>query len=275
MAKSFTIKPTGTGKPATFGRGGNVVRGNANTSPISNSAEPFFEENFTGTQFNNANGFTWSGTNNTAVVSFGGYDALRFRYGPDALGEDTNSEQRFNLGQNLTELWIEYYLYIPSNYVHRNDPPNNNKFIRIWGDDYNSANKLGASTQYRTEFLTDNSGLGFEYNYKGWDYAVLGFGPEGYTSGYTEYGNAMKGVWTQVRLHFRLVSSTDADDALMELWLNGTKVLSFINVPQKYDTLRPYWNQGYLMGWSNSGFLDETDFYIRNVKFYNTNPGWT
>lgn len=238
-------------------------------------ASPFFTDDFTGTQFNNANGFTWSGTNNTAVVSFDGYDAIRFRYGPDAPGEDTNSEQRFNLGRNITELWLEYYLHIPSNYVHRNDSPSNNKFFRVWGDDYASANKLGMSTQYDTDFPPDNSGLGFEYNYKAWADGTLGFGPDGFRSTRAEYGDALKGTWTQVRMHYRMVSATDADDALMELWFNGVKQITFANVPQKYDVAKPYWNQGYLMGWSNSGFLNETDFHIRNVKFYNSNPGWT
>jgi hypothetical protein len=29
------------------------------------------------------------------------------------------------------------------------------------------------------------------------------------------------------------------------------------------------------MGWSNSGFTDETLFYIHGAKFYDTDPEWT
>jgi hypothetical protein len=31
---------------------------------------------------------------------------------------------------------------------------------------------------------------------------------------------------------------------------------------------------GYLLGWANSGFAQETVFYVDNVKFYQTSPGW-
>jgi len=31
---------------------------------------------------------------------------------------------------------------------------------------------------------------------------------------------------------------------------------------------------GYFLGWSNSGFAEETIFQISDVKFYDTNPGW-
>ena len=31
---------------------------------------------------------------------------------------------------------------------------------------------------------------------------------------------------------------------------------------------------GYLMGWSNSGYSEATNIYIDDFKLYDTNPGW-
>ncbi len=275
-AATVTVSATVLGQAVTSGSPSVVVGGGAPPTPP--PGDPFFSDDFAGTQRNPADGFTYSTTGSrVSVVSFGGFNAMRFRYGPDATGADSSAEQRFTMGRDLTELWVEYDLYVPSNFVHRTQASGgtNNKFFRVWGDVYASANKVGASTRYDASFSPDNSGLGFEYNYKTWPDGTLGEGPDGFTSGLVEFGDAMKGTWTNVRMHYRMVSATDADDALMELWLGGTKVLTFDNVPQKYDTAKPYWNNGYLMGWANSGYLAETDFHLKALKFYDTDPGWT
>lgn len=251
----------------------------AATPPIVSSVvEPFFSDNFDNGNRTTANGFTWSNTGSRSFVSstksFGGTHSLGLRFGPDSLGKDSSAEGRFSLGRNLTEVWIEFMLYVPANYTHRNESPNNNKFFRIWGDNYSSANKVGASTTRSG----DASALSFEYNYKTWGDGTLGFGPSsvaGARSPTTTFGGPeFRDRWTRVRVHARHVSAENADDAILQLWFDDTMVLDFRNVPQKYDPLRPFWNAGYLLGWANSGFTDETIFYVDNVKFYNLNPGW-
>jgi hypothetical protein len=256
-----------------------VDGGTSSTPP----ATPFFEEYFINGQKNNNNGFTWSTPNNPnrVVVSsdyaYSGSHSLKFIYGPDADLGDSSAEQRFTLGRNLTEIWIEYYLRIPENFIHRTQTSGgiNNKFFRMWGDAYSSANKVGMSSIYTASFSEGNSGIGFEYNYKAWADGLNGFGPPGFRSGHAPYGgDSMQGQWTRVRMHYKMVTATDADNALMELWFNNTKVLNFTNVPQKYDTAKPYWNAGYLMGWANSGYLEQTSFYVDAIKLYNSDPGW-
>lgn len=263
---------------ANRGSRSNVATGTT-PAPEAGGPTPFFSDNFDNGQRTNANGFTWSNTGSRVTVSstqvFSGTHSMALRFGPDSVGKDSNAEGRFLLGRNLTEIWLEYFLFVPSNYVHRNESPNNNKFFRIWGDSYSSSNKVGASTSFSAG---GTSTLMFEYNYKTWADGTLGFGPSsvaGARSPSTAFGGeSFRGRWTRVRIYAKQVSGTDADDAALRLWFGDTLVLNFSNIPQKFDPLRPYWNAGYLLGWSNSGFTDETVFYIDDVKFFSTNPGW-
>lgn len=247
----------------------------ASTTAIATGVTPFFADGFdTGARLN-ANGFSWSTANGGVSVSseraFSGTHSLRFRFEADVLGDDSWAEQRFNLGRNLTEIWIDMMIYVPANYRHRNDSPSNNKFIRIWGDDYAAENKVGASTWFsssspttssmRIDRFTTPSGMG------------PSSGPDGVTSPTAAYA-VTKGAWNRVRLHFRHTTSFLDNNALAEVWFGATKVLSWSDMNQVFDSARPYWNAGYLLGWSNSGFDEETIFFIDDVKFYSTNPGW-
>jgi hypothetical protein len=263
---------------------GRTVTGNATVvvggaDPVDPpEGDPFFEDDFAGGVRNNDNGFTWnSTTSRVAVVAApdgSGDNALRFRFGPDASGGDSNAEQRWNLGRNVTDLWIDYHVWIPSNYVHRNDTgPDNNKFLRLWGDSYTAINKVGASTNPNAG--TPPSQLFFEGREA----------PSGTSMGSisgtptTVYGNApMLGAWTRFRVQFGMVTAAE-NDGVFRVWKGDTLVIERTNIPLNFDSSIPYWNNGYFFGWSNSGFLAETDFYIRGgangPKFYDTDPGWT
>ncbi len=235
---------------------------------------PFFEEDFTGTTLNNANGFVWGSltTGRTAVVSFDGYNAMRFRYGADASGSDSSAEMRFAIGQQLDEVWIEYYLHVPSNYQHRNDTStDNNKFFRLWGYDYNRTNKVGA-TLYPVagSGATDDSSLLYADYFNRPNTSLGSYGPT------ADFGDTagMLNTWTRVRMHYRLTSADNAADGVFKVWLGTTKVIDNTTINATYDATYPYWDNGYFFGWSNSGFLAQTDFHVRNVKFYNTDPSW-
>jgi hypothetical protein len=214
----------------------------------------------------------------TSVSPISGTYSLLFEFVGHPTDDD-RAEQRFNLGRNITEVWVEYDLHVPSNYEHRDGPSSdNNKFFRIWGDDYVSANKVGSST-HRTG-TGGGSQICHEYNYKTWADGTLGRGPVGPTTraegvdfAYNSQ-SAMVGATTQIREHYKMVSATDADDGEYHLWYNGTLMRTFTGIPQKYDTAKPYWNTGYFLGAANSGFDENTEFRIDNIKFYDTDPGW-
>lgn len=228
--------------------------------------DPFFEDDFAGPGYNNANGWVWSTGTNVTPVSFGGSDCLRFRFGPDADGEDSNAEQRFNMGQQLTEVWFQYDVFYPTGYVLRNSTgPDNNKFFRLWGNNYNADNKVGGSTVYTA--ATVEGSYRFERRIT--------------AGGSMETNGAPKpdldvnlNAWNQVRLYCRMPTGTGTDDGQMTVWINGVVLGDADNIEQLYDTTYPYWDQGYLFGWANSGYTDETDLHVRLFKAYESDPGW-
>lgn len=267
---------------------GAAVTGNATVivgggdPPPTPPGDPFFEDDFAGGVRNNANGFTWNATGARVSVQLApdasGDYALRFRFGPDADGADSTAEQRFNMGRNLSEVWIEYYLWVPANYVHRAQASStNNKFFRLWGDSYTAANKIGASMFRDTAYSSDSEILG-ERN--------ANFAPgtmAAQQSPSIEFGGAdMLDTWTRVRLHCRYTDELTENGLINIEFHNagGTRTLTFENstLDQYYLASAPYWNNGYFFGWANSGYTDETDFYIRGgtngVKFYDTDPSW-
>jgi hypothetical protein len=145
-AATVSVTATVLGQAVTGGA--TVVVGGGDPAPP-DPGDPFFSDDFAGAQRNNANGFTWSSAGGrVTVVTFDGGNCLRFRYGPDASGSDSSAEQRFNMGQDLSEVWIEYNLHIPSNFALRNDSPANNKFLSLWPTNYSSTGDTYVVTEF-------------------------------------------------------------------------------------------------------------------------------
>lgn len=235
--------------------------------------DPFFTENFTGLAFNNANGFVWGSTNRTSVVNFDGHNCLRFRFPADSEGTTPIAEQRFNMGREVSEIWIEFYIHLPSNYIHRLGSPSNNKFLRLWGNSYNSRSKVGAST------IVNGGGATSNYGHEWTRVGSSGMGFNGSSQPKVDYGDAaaMINTWTRVRMHFRHESAPSANDALFETKFGNNAALSQSGGQDNATVYgpTPFWNQGYLLGWANSGYVEETIIHIRDIAFYDTNPGWT
>jgi hypothetical protein len=237
---------------------------------------PFFSDNFAGPARNNANGFTWGSTGaRVAPVVFDGYDCLRFRFGPDALGADSSAEQRFTLGRQIQELWLEYWLHIPSNFALRADFPANNKFLSLWPANY--------STVGETYVVTE-----FERNGTDTSYArILGLGDQFYANGtfLIRGGDAVQNSnfisaaranqWHRIRVHYKIASGAAQTDGVYEGWIGNERMWRSRTDWVFWSTGGlNYIGAGFLMGYANSGYEAETDFHLRDIKFYDTNPGW-
>jgi len=197
-----------------------------------------------------------------------GSTSLKFAFGPNAPGEDSWAEQRFSLGTNLTEIWVEFYIYIPTNYQHRDDSgSDNNKWLRLWGDSYNATNKHGAST---LPAAGGNSDLFAEY---GKNEGPIGAGWGDAPIARNFITNAERGRWNQFRWHSKMATTASAENGLIEMWWNGVLVDRDLSM-DIYSSAANYINEGYLIGWANSGFTSQTLLYIDDVSFYSTNPGW-
>jgi hypothetical protein len=243
-------------------------------------ALPFFADGFEAGAKTNANGFTWGAVENVDVSTanpYSGNYSLRFRFGPDAPGEDSWSEQRFNMGRYLSEYWVDYMLYVPSNFVHRAESPNNNKFFMTWRDTYSDVSggtwRIGYEYQSTASTIRPMSS---RWDYNSWESSGLNH-PQMNAPFIGGTGPIKPGQWTRVRMQFRAASSRTASDGVMRMWINDMlfaqktdgKFHNYYSTPSD-ASLR----NGYFLGWSNSGFTAETIFYIDDVKFYSINPGW-
>jgi hypothetical protein len=243
-------------------------------------AEPFFQDGFESGAKTNRNGFRWGDATFVTVSDIrarSGSYALRFRFKARPVGQNNMAEQRFDMGRYLSELWLEYMLYVPANYVHRNDQPNNNTFLVFWLDRYD-----GPGTWHAAIELLRRSDLESEARIlarKTTSNLVGNSRPEGiqWPRFIHPNGPVRIGEWTRIRVHLKASSSWSADNGVFELWADSTLVFGHYTARfHNFDTAIPdaALRRGYFMGWANSGFTEDTDFFIDDVKFYDRNPGW-
>jgi hypothetical protein len=203
----------------------------------------------------------------TRATAHSGSCSLRFTFAAGAAGRDAWSEQRFILGKRLTELYIQWYQYWPDGkekpslgpkFQHRRDTgPNNNKFLRLWDEDYNRYNvKLGFST------LPKNAGdseLIAEYGTN-----RLGVG-RGSVPGRELVTEANRGRWVRVQVHVKLATAA-ADNGILEIWIDGRQILSTSNLKLYPGSVGDnFIRHGYLLGWANSGFNKASSTFIDDV----------
>lgn len=266
---SFTTTQAATVKTITVTLDGTALTATATceTDGAAPGSGLFFEDDFDGGVRTNSGGFTWTLPANAGVsLVAGGYDgsshALQFSFGPNAAGVDDSAEQRFNIGQDLDELWIDTRIKFPSNYVHRNESPSNNKMLRLWADDYNDIGKVGASTWYSAS-AANGSNVRFDRN------TGTGIGPSGSPNVPLDL---TLDAWTRVRWHWVYPDSV-TEIGLVELWFDDVQVGTWA-FDGSHIVANPHWNEGYLFGYSNTGFTDETNILLGYVAFHNTDPGW-
>lgn len=263
------------------------------------TVEPFFEDDFEGyavgasvSSGGNAR-FTWVGSRETEVsdlMARSGTRSLRFRY--DDVPEDSHvwAEQRFSiLGDPLTEVWVEYYLYYPdgtegigSAPMNHWDNPNasdNNKFFRLWGGGHSAYggnnSKVGMSTRPRNDGPEGH--IFFEYTAHG----RSGTGPFDIGTNPNEWRwEDDLGRWIQVRMYYKHVGAPGANDAHFTLWKDGQVWIDAPNVNQDYESAHPFWDSGYIFGADNShiatqGGGEQILIFIDDFKMYDQDPGWT
>jgi hypothetical protein len=256
------------------------------TVTSSNSTTLFFTGNATGAvQTRTHRAFI------TSTFARNGTRSAKFIYGPDAQETDSRSQIGFNLPMpGVSELWLEYYLFIPANYTHRDqvDGQTNNKFAGIFFRDRTSdpsrmlfdyetlpSGSGGSSMFAQSVFSTGNIS----------SQAVRVQGDAGFTgAGMIGAGSpTVLGSWNRFRLHFKSETAAGAADGVQEMWINETKVFRASGRSFGYPaaagsawfgTFPALVDNGYLLGAANSGFTALSIFYIDDVKFYLANPGW-
>jgi hypothetical protein len=279
-AATVTVGATVLGVPV--GAGTTVVVGGG-APPTPPEGDPFYTTSFAVAGVpsgNNADGFTWNGPKNTECVTFDSRTALRLRYVPGGGGTQ-QAEQRFNMGRDCANVWLEYDMFVPANFAHPNEAPSNNKFLMIWNTTYGS----GSGTwQAGYEYLR---ATGTSSNLRPMSSKEFGTNASFVTSAGLNHpdNNApfigssnplVPGTWNQLRLQFSRSSAGGESDGIIRLMVNGVMIAEMTNGPFRNldnigDTVL---RNGYFMGTANALFTEQTDWYITDVSFYDTNPGW-
>lgn len=250
----------------------------------------FFKDSFeSGNLSHSENGAYWyTGTqgppqvvsSENGVTPFDGSKMLKFIFQP-TQSPSTWMEERFNLGANKTEVYIRYYVYIPTNYVHSSVSPSNNKVIRLWDEDnnYNTTQmRMGGSFVYNsggTSSLRPESNA--QYSIDHWVNSCTGLmeelqsnligTPRSWNMSSSSYGK-----WQCWEWHFRRDSGSG--DGALEFWVDGVKqfgstTLSYLGAPCSPG----YFRSGYLFGATNAVFSQVTNIYVDDVIFSDTYIG--
>lgn len=211
--------------------------------------------------------FKWKGGTRTLVTpekAKSGSYSLRFHYPASADGKDSHAEQRFLIPQGASEVTFEYDLYVPRNFHHREqETSENNKFMFLWSGKYGT--------------VASDQSVGFEY----WP-AFLEGGPRDESvlshhlgPGQTDWRHktptrkpvfsaADRGKWVNFQIYVKF-SSESGRDGRLTVTKNGSTLFDVQNIAN-YSSSGNFIDQGYLLGWSNSGFDEDTYFYLDNFK---------
>ncbi|MFW5453687.1 hypothetical protein [Thioalkalivibrio sulfidiphilus] len=231
----------------------------------------------------NGNGFRWAGNNRTAVVTMDPSprevwrNGLRDVAGPE--GADWSaiegahslaffypagefwSEQRFSLGRAYPEIWIRYWLRVPSNFRHGHTSPTNNKFFALWMDGY-SQHGDGPTIVWNfwRQGQTDSSRFTYSLN-------ETGQPDGGHHSHYDFFIRSPEdqGRWMQVVLYAKMSTDATSMDGESRIWRRWEDESEFTLIGQ--TTGKNFsapasgpngWQAGYIMGWSNPAYAEDT-----------------
>ncbi len=228
------------------------------------------------------------------VARSGGY-SMKFTYGGNADPcADSWAEQRFTLGENLTEVWLEYYIYLPSGadgkgprFYHRkpvcpgesdpNGTVSNNKFFALWASNYDVRAASGGMKVLLEYQRTGVGSDGDSQMYGMWCNDTKLCSNWGAENGRWDpaFTDGMRGRWVQVRIHTRAADSKAASNGMLQLWVDGAQRINMQNLDLAPEAGGERWfRNGYLMGWANSGFNENTSMYVDDFRIFRSNPSW-
>lgn len=237
-----------------------VACGIASQLSFDANAAVLFRDGFeSGDRSHLENGVRWtdavSGTRPTTARAKTGAWALEFRY----LAATHFQEQRISFGAPYKELWIKYDLYVPANYVqYPGDQGSNNKFFAIFSN----------SNSFYCNFSTypdgnGGSNIGIHYFNNGAERPYL-------LRQDALWRAADLGKWHRIVLHFKAASTTSAADGQQEVWKDGALVLSNTSLANGGTAGGNHIEAAYFLGWANTGYSQETVFYIDDVEISTT-----
>jgi hypothetical protein len=272
---------------------------------------PLFYENFEGfdvgdggqdglSQVDPATGFTWAYGNSspshsvtvTDDIAHAGTKCLDFFWPGKALGGMGGAEQRFVCPGEHRGLWLDFWIYLPdgtdgwNEFEHRDNYPqsNNNKFIDLWGRAYTGVNSvlLGWSSNtphpdvsrnlanIESSWGSDNVECATSTTVGIWQ--SCGSGPGWNDSG--TWPGPLLGRWVRVRAHALLATDEHSSDGVLHLEIDGEDYGTRTALPMSAIAPYNYLKRGYLFGYANTGFDNDTHAFLDDFAIYTSDPGW-
>lgn len=248
-------------------------------SPVVSQGGTIFQDSFESRNlFLTRNGFAWQPRNSYVdpVISgsnkASGSYSLEFSYLEEGVAPDSPDswkDLRFSLGDTYQEIWLKFNLYIPANYVHREEAVPNNKFLYL-----DNAEDLSVGFESWPCSLAPSDPVCVDQG-SGSDYIPLHLKWGGVDRGHDHPGNnyfgqisdpatyvntnADLGKWHEWIVHIKLASSADSADGVVEIWKNGVKQMEYLRL-ENYAARGLI--QGQILGWANSGYASQTDIYV-------------
>lgn len=241
-------------------------------------AAVLFHDDFTSMDLKKSqNGIYWTPGNKGSgdqfpVVStdilFNGKPSLKFTFGGGPPDDDAWCEQRFKIDTKLSDVWIQYYRYYPSGtelvnvgpkWVHRDAPgSDNNKVLVLWGGPYRGYILTAGISAWQ------ESGMDVFYPAYGSN-QLSGAGARGLPSVPAQKDSTL-GRWVKTNIHFKCATIAN-NDGVMQMWEDDVLIMDNTKIPlYPKDGIGNFFTEGYLMGWSNTGFDETTHCYIADFK---------
>lgn len=232
-------------------------------------------------------GVKWASATNTAVSTQnpapGKSHSLMFTWAGNPSPGQSIAEQRFDLVNPYTELQFDYDIYFcdgtegfgsAAYTVRNNGTSTNNKFLRLWRGNRSDGNdgygdfytKFGGSldrstspARYYNEYGKDSGGVGEWGANTGSEPDARGIDPL--------ISSADLGKWTHITVYVKSATSAN-NDGVLTLSKNGVVVATCTTLPQwpSGGSAQNGIDMGYLMGYADSGFTNQTKVYIANFK---------
>lgn len=249
-------------------------------------AEVIFQDGFeSGDLLHTENGFSWSNPNSTgvAVVRDDGYvvsgsnapegpfPERRYENAPDSNGRHalgfrykagaSSREKRFAIGGTYPELWISYWVRVPDNYSHGTlGSPSNQKWFALWTDGYSQHGEGPTVVFNYWEEATGSRSTVSVHNI------------DGYKSNHRESFSGFirvpedRGRWMHIVSQYKMASTPTAQDGIVRWWRRWeheteyTTLADLNDVPLWPPDHTPGWAEGYVMGWVNAPYAQDTEF---------------
>ncbi len=279
--------------------GDNVVTAEIDSAAISDTAEftgdgsesgsspgtPYFTDGFDGPATNPADGVLYTELKNVSAVNFDGRDCLEFRY-LDGEPGSPNAELRMDYGRNLTHWGVKFDLHVPSNFVHANVAPSNNKLFQSWRLVYSDVG--GGTHQFGLEYQragTNQSNIRVMARRSNVN-SVTSSNPEGdfnVTGQNSRFIDPLTacviGEWNEVKWECKLASASGAADGIFRAWVNGVLLFEitdgkFWNYETGTTPADCFHRLFYLFGSANALYTEATTFHLDDLELYEGDPGF-